>query len=47
LNSPFILAVSEQFNLDEAADENWGSHLYRFKRTPLPAEIVKLAEAQV
>jgi predicted nuclease of restriction endonuclease-like RecB superfamily len=47
LDGPFILAVSEQFNLDEAGDENWGSHIYRFKRTPLPAEIVKLAESQI
>jgi uncharacterized protein len=47
LDSPFILAVSEQFNLDEAEDENWGQHIYRFKRTPLPAEIVKLAKSQI
>ncbi len=47
LNEPFILAVSEQFNIDESADENWGEHIYRFKRTPLPAEIIKLAEAQI
>jgi len=47
LDGPFILAVSEQFNIDEAAADEWGGHIYRFKRTPLPAEIVRLAEAQL
>lgn len=47
LKGPFVLAVSEQFNLDEAPDESWGEHVYQFKRTPIPAEIVKLAEAQL
>jgi uncharacterized protein len=44
---PFILAVSEQFNIDEALADEWGSQIYRFKRTPLPSEIVRLAEAQI
>ena len=39
--------MSEQFNIDEALAEDWSSNIYRFKRTPLPAEIVKLAEAQL
>jgi uncharacterized protein len=47
MDGPFILAVSEQLNIDEALAEEWGGHIYRFKRTPLPAEIVKLAEAQL
>lgn len=47
LSGPFILAVSEQLNIDEALAEEWGGHIYRFKRTPLPAEIVKLADAQL
>jgi len=47
LDGPFVLAVSEQLNIDESLAEEWGSHIYRFKRTPLPAEIVKLAEAQL
>jgi uncharacterized protein len=47
LKSPFVLAVSEQFNIDEALADDWGGHIYRFKRTPLPAEVVKLAEAQL
>ena len=42
---PFILAVSDQFNIDETLDDNWAGNVYRFKRTPLPAEIVKLAES--
>jgi len=44
---PFILAVSEQFNIDESLADEWGQNIYRFKRTPLPAEIVRLAEAQI
>jgi predicted nuclease of restriction endonuclease-like RecB superfamily len=47
LGGPFILAVSEQFNIDETLDESWGKNVYRFKRTPLPAEIVKMAEALI
>jgi predicted nuclease of restriction endonuclease-like RecB superfamily len=43
--SPFILAVSDQFNIDETLEESWGSNVYRFKRTPLPAEVARLAEA--
>jgi predicted nuclease of restriction endonuclease-like RecB superfamily len=42
-----ILAVSDQFNIDETLGEEWGGNIYRFKRTPLPNEIVKLAEACV
>jgi uncharacterized protein len=44
---PFILAVSEQFNIDEALADDWSTNIYRFKRTPIPGEIVKLAEAQL
>jgi predicted nuclease of restriction endonuclease-like RecB superfamily len=44
---PFILAVSEQFNIDEALADQWESQIYRFKRTLLPSEVVRLAEAQV
>jgi predicted nuclease of restriction endonuclease-like RecB superfamily len=47
LDGPFILAVSENLNIDEALAEEWDGHIYRFKRTPLPGEIVKLAEAQL
>jgi len=44
---PFILAVSDQLNIDEALADEWGEQVYRFKRTPLPAEIVRLAERQI
>jgi uncharacterized protein len=44
---PFILAVSEQFNIDESLADDWSTNIYRFKRTPIPGEIVKLAEAQL
>jgi predicted nuclease of restriction endonuclease-like RecB superfamily len=47
LAEPFVLAVSEQFNIDESSADEWGGHIYRFKRTPLPAEVVRLAEAQL
>ena len=47
LGGPFILGVSDQFNIDETLDEGWGEHVYRFKRTPIPGEIAKLAEAQI
>ena len=47
LGAPFILAVSEQFNIDEPQAEDWGENIYRFKRTPLPGEIVKLADQLV
>ena len=39
--------MSDQINIDESLTDDWGGHIYRFKRTPLPAEIVKLAEAQL
>jgi predicted nuclease of restriction endonuclease-like RecB superfamily len=47
LGGPFVLAVSEQLNIDEALADKLGGQVYRYKRTPLPAEVVKLAQAQV
>ena len=47
LGGPFILGVSDQFNIDETLDEDWGEHVYRFKRTPIPGEVVRLAERQI
>ena len=44
---PFLLAVSEQFNIDEALAADWGANVYRFKRTPIPAEVVRRAEALI
>jgi predicted nuclease of restriction endonuclease-like RecB superfamily len=43
----FILAVSEQFNIDESIGADWGGHIYRFKKTPLPAEIARLADSLI
>lgn len=40
--SPFLLAVSEQFNIDEKEGDT-PEEIYRFKRTPLPAEVARLA----
>jgi uncharacterized protein len=46
LKEPFLLAVSEQFNIDEEMPEIQKS-IYRFKRTPLPEEVAKLAGQQI
>ncbi len=46
LKESFLLAVSEQFNIDEEMPEVQQS-IYRFKRTPLPEEVVKLAEQAI
>src|SRR5947209_11683991 len=42
----FVLAVSEQFNIDEAEGE-LPPGVYRFKRTPLPEEVARLASDQI
>jgi predicted nuclease of restriction endonuclease-like RecB superfamily len=47
LKEPFVLAVSEQFNIDEALAEFGNAAIYQFKRTPLPEEVVRAAEGQV
>ncbi len=44
LSERFVLAVSEQFNADETADSEINASIYVFKRTPLPEEVVRLAE---
>lgn len=46
LKEPFLLAVSEQFNIDEEMPDVQQS-IYRFKRTPLPEEVAKLAALQL
>ena len=46
LKEKFLLAVSEQFNIDEEQADVQPS-IYRFKRTPLPEEVVKLATLQL
>jgi predicted nuclease of restriction endonuclease-like RecB superfamily len=47
LKEPFILAVSEQFNIDEADEGEVNSSIYVFKRTPLPEEVIRLAEVVI
>jgi len=47
LKAPFVLAVSDSFNIDEALADDWGEHIYRFKKAILPSEVVKLANAQI
>ena len=45
MSEPFVLAVSEQFNTDETADDAINSSIYLFKKTPLPEEVVRRAES--
>ncbi len=47
LKAPFVLAVSDSFNIDETLSDDWGEHIYRFKKAILPAEVVKLANSQI
>ena len=47
VKAPFVLAVSEQLNVDEAANDDWKTNIYRFKKTPLVDEVVKLARQQL
>lgn len=41
----FVLCVSEQYRADEPEDVSFGKGVYRYKRTPLPDEVAKLAAA--
>ncbi len=41
----FILCVSEQNRTDEVEDVTFGNEVYRYKRTPLPEEVARLAAA--
>jgi len=45
LPGKFVLCVSEQFRADEADDTTFGDGVYRYKRTPLPDEVAKIAAA--
>lgn len=47
LKAPFVLAVSDSFNIDEELADDWGEHIYRFKKAILPSEVVKLVNAQI
>lgn len=46
LKEPFLLAVSDQFNIDEEVGEVIKG-IYRFKRTPLPDEVARLASEAI
>lgn len=39
----FVLCVSEQYRADEAEEVVFGPEVYRYKRTPLPDEVAKIA----
>jgi predicted nuclease of restriction endonuclease-like RecB superfamily len=43
LSGKFVLCVSEAYRADEADEVAFGPEVYRFKRTPLPEEVAKLA----
>ena len=38
-----MLCVGEQLGTDEADDAAFGAGVYRYKRTPLPDEVARLA----
>jgi predicted nuclease of restriction endonuclease-like RecB superfamily len=40
----FVLCVSEQMRADEADEVTFGDGVYRYKRTPLPEEVARMAE---
>ncbi|HEY1190527.1 MAG TPA: DUF790 family protein [Gemmata sp.] len=39
----FVLCVSEQMRADEDSEVSFGNGVYRYKRTPLPDEVARLA----
>ena len=41
----FVLCVGEQSRVDEADEVAFGDGVYRYKRTPLPDEVAKVAAA--
>lgn len=41
---PFLLAVSDQLHIDDAALEGLPAGIHRFRQMPLPDEVVRLAE---
>ncbi len=45
LSGRFVLVVSEQYRADEADEFATGDGVYRFKRTPIAAEVAKVAAA--
>jgi predicted nuclease of restriction endonuclease-like RecB superfamily len=45
LPGQFVLVVSEQYRADEGGEFATGDEVYRFKRTPIAAEVARLAAA--
>jgi predicted nuclease of restriction endonuclease-like RecB superfamily len=45
--SPFLLAVSDQLHIGDAALEDLPAHIHRFRQMPLPDEVAKLANEMV
>jgi predicted nuclease of restriction endonuclease-like RecB superfamily len=43
LPGKFVLCVGEQLRTDEADDTAFGAGVYRYKRTPLPDEVARIA----
>lgn len=43
LPGKFVLCVSEQMRADEADEATFGNAVYRYKRTPLPEEVARVA----
>jgi hypothetical protein len=41
---PFLLAVSDQLHIDDAALEGMPAAIHRFRQMPLPDEIARLAQ---
>ena len=44
---PFLLAVSDQLHIEDAALENLPAGIHRFRQMPLPDEIARLARTQI
>jgi hypothetical protein len=40
----FVLCITEQFRADKDGDLDFGDGVYRYRKTPLPEEVVKTAE---
>ena len=43
LAGKFVLVVSEAYRADETSKDEWGEEVYRFKKTPVAADVAKLA----
>jgi uncharacterized protein len=43
LPGKFVLCISEQYRTDQDEDGSFASNVYRYKRTPLPEEVARIA----